>query len=80
LHGVRVHPEGPGGVRLQWLRGASALYWCDRTNDGPAHHIDSVFLPTAWIGKVSHLSVGAFEAWCGAGLSDHVPVVVDVDV
>jgi len=29
---------------------------------------------------VSHLSVGAFETWCGAGLSDHVPVVVDVDV
>jgi exodeoxyribonuclease-3 len=56
------------------------LYWRDRTKDGPTYHIDYVFLPTAWIGKVSHLSVGAFETWCGAGLSDHVPVVVDVDV
>ena len=56
------------------------LYWRDRTKDGPSYHIDYVFLPTGWIGKVSHLSVGAFETWCGAGLSDHVPVVVDVDV
>lgn len=56
------------------------LYWRDRTKDGPTYHIDYVFLPTAWIGKVSHLSVGAFETWCGAGLSDHVPVIVDVDV
>jgi hypothetical protein len=29
---------------------------------------------------VRHLSVGTFEAWCGAGLSDHVPVTVDIDV
>jgi exodeoxyribonuclease-3 len=56
------------------------LYWHDRTKDGPTYHIDYVFLPTAWIGKVSHLSIGAFETWCGAGLSDHVPVIVDVDV
>jgi exodeoxyribonuclease-3 len=56
------------------------LYWRDRTKDGPTYHIDYVFLPAAWIGKVSHLSVGAFETWCGAGLSDHVPVVVDVEV
>jgi exodeoxyribonuclease III len=56
------------------------LYWRDRTKDGPTYHIDYVFLPADWIGKVSHLSVGAFETWCGAGLSDHVPVVVDVDV
>jgi len=26
----------------------------------------------------SVLSVGTFEDWCGAGLSDHVPIVVDV--
>jgi exodeoxyribonuclease-3 len=56
------------------------LYWRDRTKDGPTYHIDYVFLPAAWIGKVSHLSIGTFETWCGAGLSDHVPVVVDVDV
>ncbi len=59
---------------------APTLYWRDRTEDGPTYHIDYVFLPSAWIGKVSHLSVGGFETWCGAGLSDHVPVIVDVDV
>lgn len=36
------------------------------------------FLPSAWIGKVSHLSVGAFKSRCGAALSGHVPMVVDV--
>jgi len=56
------------------------LYWRDRTKNGPTYHIDYVFPPSAWIGKVTHLSVGAFETWCGAGLSDHVPVVVDVEV
>jgi hypothetical protein len=24
--------------------------------------------------------VGTFEDWCGAGMSDHAPIVVDVDV
>jgi len=51
-----------------------------RAGGGPAYHIDYVFLPAAWIGKVNHLSVDTFETWCGAGLSDHVPVIVDVDV
>jgi exodeoxyribonuclease III len=55
------------------------LYWRDRTKHGPTYHIDYVFLPSGWIGKVRHLSVGTFERWCGPGLSDHVPVMVDVD-
>lgn len=54
------------------------LYWRDRTKDGPTYHIDYVFLPRPWISKIRHLSVGSFETWCGTGLSDHVPVVVDV--
>ena len=29
------------------------LYWRDRTKDGPTYHIDYVFLPAGWIGKVS---------------------------
>jgi exodeoxyribonuclease III len=56
------------------------LYWRDRTKDGPTYHIDYVFMPSLWIDKVRELSIGTFEAWCGSGLSDHVPVVVDVDV
>jgi len=55
------------------------LYWRDRTKAGPTYHIDYVFLPSRWIGKVK-VDVGTFETWCGAGLSDHVPVIVDVEV
>ena len=56
------------------------LYWRDRTKDGPTYHIDYIFVPSLWIGKVRELSIGTFETWCGSGFSDHVPVVVDVDV
>jgi exodeoxyribonuclease-3 len=56
------------------------LYWRDRAKDGPTYHIDYVFMPALWIDKVRKLSIGTFETWCGSGLSDHVPVVVDVDI
>jgi exodeoxyribonuclease-3 len=56
------------------------LYWRDRTKDGPTYHIDYVFLPAPWIAKVRELTIGTFETWCGSGLSDHVPVIVDIDV
>lgn len=54
------------------------IYWRDRTRDGPTYHIDYVFLPEPWIGRVASIEIGTFEPWCGAGLSDHVPMVVDV--
>lgn len=54
------------------------LYWRDRLKDGPTYHIDYIFLPRAWAADIREMSVGGFETWCGAGLSDHVPVVVDV--
>lgn len=56
------------------------LYWRDRKKDGPTYHIDYVFLPHAWINRITALSVGSFEEWCGSGLSDHVPVIVDIDL
>jgi exodeoxyribonuclease-3 len=54
------------------------LYWRDRKKDGPTYHIDYIFIPRDWIACVRGLSVGSFEEWCGSGLSDHVPVLVDV--
>jgi exodeoxyribonuclease-3 len=54
------------------------LYWRDRLKDGPTYHIDYVFLPRAWTASMREMSVGNFEDWCGARLSDHVPLVVDV--
>lgn len=53
-------------------------YWRDRRKDGPTYHIDYIFLPRAWAADIREMSVGGFEAWCGAGLSDHVPIVVEV--
>ncbi len=56
------------------------IYWRDRKKDGPAYHIDYIFLPRQWIPHIREFAVGSFEDWCGAGLSDHVPLVVDVDI
>jgi exodeoxyribonuclease-3 len=55
-------------------------YWRDRTKDGPTYHIDYVCVPDRWIDKVTDLALGTFEDWCGSGLSDHVPIVVDISV
>ncbi len=55
-------------------------YWRDRRKDGPTYHIDYIFLPRPWCGALRHFSVGSFEEWCGSGLSDHVPIVVDVRI
>lgn len=54
-------------------------YWRDRRKDGPTYHIDYVFIPQAWLRGLRAVDVGCFEEWCGNGLSDHVPMVVEVD-
>jgi exodeoxyribonuclease-3 len=56
------------------------LYWRDRTKNGPTYHIDFAFLPVRLLTRVRELTVGTYEDWCGAGLSDHVPILVDVDL
>ena len=55
------------------------LYWRDRKRDGPTYHIDYIFTPTSWLAGVNDFVVGDFDDWCGNGLSDHVPLVLDVD-
>lgn len=54
-------------------------YWRDRKKDGPTYHIDYVFYPEAWQAGVREVSIGTFEDWTGRKLSDHVPIVVDLD-
>jgi exodeoxyribonuclease-3 len=54
------------------------LYWRDRRKDGPTYHIDYVFLPQRWVPRISRLALGSFEDWCGSGLSDHVPLMVEL--
>ncbi len=55
-------------------------YWRDRREDGPTYHIDFAFIPRTWLPRVKHCNVGAFADWCGNRLSDHVPIVVEVDL
>lgn len=54
------------------------LYWRDRKKDGPAYHIDYIVVPSQWLDRVQSLTIGTFEDWCGSGLSDHVPIVIDI--
>ncbi len=37
-------------------------------------------MPLEWYSRLREIEVGAFDAWVGKGLSDHVPLIVDVDV
>ena len=53
------------------------LYWRDRTKDGPTYHIDYVFVPS--VDRQCATQRRRLREWCGARLSDHVPIVVDLD-
>ena len=55
------------------------IYWRDRKRDGPTYHIDYIFLPRSWLPAVNDFSIGSFDDWCATGLSDHVPLILDVD-
>jgi len=41
------------------------------------YHIDYGFIPTAWIAGLQRVTVGEHAEW--AALSDHMPVVIEVD-
>jgi exodeoxyribonuclease-3 len=55
-------------------------YWRDRKKDGPRFHIDYIFLPQSWAANLNEVIVGTFEEWCGRRLSDHVPLVADINL
>ena len=52
-------------------------YWRDRKKDGPTYHIDYAFASTHLLDG-ARVAIGTFEEWCGNGLSDHVPVILDL--
>jgi exodeoxyribonuclease-3 len=58
--------------------GEPTHYWRDRRKDGATYHLDYIFLPDEWTTGLREMTVGSFEDWCGNGLSDHVPLVVDI--
>lgn len=56
------------------------LFWRSRTKDGPRYHIDYCFVPKRWLSRPHRIAIGTYEDWVGAGLSDHVPLIVDIDL
>lgn len=43
-----------------------------------AYHIDYVFLRKACVWEIANVRIGRFEHWIRPGLSDHLPVVLDL--
>jgi exodeoxyribonuclease III len=56
------------------------IYWRNRRLDGPSYHIDYCFVPDSWLTSITAVTVGRFEKWVGNCLSDHVPLIVDLNV
>jgi endonuclease/exonuclease/phosphatase family protein len=55
------------------------IYWRNRTADGPVYHIDYCFVPREWTGAIMNVELGRFDDWVANGLSDHVPLIIDLD-
>lgn len=56
-------------------------YWRDWKIDSPHNcHIDYVFLPDAWLPQVNNFELGSFSDWTANRASDHVPLIVDIDL
>jgi exodeoxyribonuclease-3 len=88
-HGSNVSKLATLGLRSAYhhCRGESqgaelepTIFWRDRKFDGPRYHIDYCFIPVAWTKSILSVTVGRFEDWVGNGLSDHVPIVLDVNL
>jgi exodeoxyribonuclease III len=53
------------------------LYW-RRHRDAP-YHIDYIWLPQVWLPGLTAVEIGDYSTWVQGGLSDHVPLTVEVD-
>ena len=69
-----------GRGELHGKETSPTLYWQKRALDGPKYHVDYCFLPLEWCSQLWQVELGGFDAWVGSGLSDHVPLIVDVDM
>ena len=67
-----IHQEAQGAESIP------THYWRDRKVDGPTYHIDYIFLSRILADSITNFDVGDFETWCGSGLSDHVPLVIEI--
>jgi exodeoxyribonuclease-3 len=55
----------------------ATLYWT--WNRNKPYHIDYIWLPTAWTPGLKAVEIGEFSMRAEGGLSDHVPLTVEVD-
>lgn len=60
----------------QGVESSPTLYW--RGAGQGTFHIDYAFIPEAWLPRLRGVSVGSKPDWIDSGLSDHVPLVVDL--
>jgi exonuclease III len=65
-----VHRETPG-------QETHPTYFHKGREDDP-WHIDFCFIPTAWVQRVTKVEVGRHAEW--RDVSDHVPLIVDIDL
>jgi exodeoxyribonuclease III len=56
------------------------FYWRTRSSDGRTYHIDYVFVPRTSVGRLRSVTIGSHSHWIATGLSDHAPVIVDLDL
>lgn len=54
------------------------LYWRDRTQIGPKYHIDYAFISKQSVELMQRVSIGSYQRWVATGLSDHVPLIIDL--
>jgi len=86
-HGATSHALGERGLvsAYHMMRRVApgeepepTLFWRDRTEDGPSYHIDYIYVPKKCVDKRTTVEVGSHRDWVAPGLSDHVPMVVDL--
>ena len=55
---------------------APTLYW--RGAGAKTFHIYYAFIPYQWLPRLENVTVGSSPDWIESGLSDHVPLVLDL--
>lgn len=53
------------------------LYWT--WSESRPYHIDYVWIPNDWQAAITKVEVGDYSTWVAGRLSDHVPLVVDLE-
>lgn len=52
------------------------LYW--KGAGKGTYHVDYAFIPQAWLPRLRQVTLGTKQDWIDSGLSDHVPLLVDI--